>query len=133
VFFSPPDTTIEPYPVYPLGMAVVASPRLGRHEVRQFDFLTEGESMDALGSALRAFDPDLVGISLRNVDNEDSFSGESGWYLDTARRLAGRVRDATSAPLVLGGGAFSSCRRRFWSIWGRITASSGRGSGPSAP
>lgn len=108
VFLIASNTTIEPYPVYPLGMAVIASALAAAgHEVRQFDFLAEGQSGEALAEALRAFDPDLVGLSLRNVDNVDSFSGETGWYLDTSRRLAGIARDSTSAPLVIGGAAFS--------------------------
>jgi len=108
VFLIASNTTVEPYPVYPLGMAVVASAldRAG-HEVRQFDVLAGGGSAKALGEALRAFDPDLVGLSLRNVDNEDSFSGDSGWYLDTARQWVAHLRDTTGAPLVVGGAAFS--------------------------
>ena len=108
VFLVASNTTVEPYPVYPLGMAVVASALVSAgHEVRQFDFLAQGQSGEALGAALRDFAPDLVGLSLRNIDNEDSCSDGSEGYLAAARRQAAVIRNSTAAPLVVGGAAFS--------------------------
>ena len=42
IFLVSSNTTVDPYPVYPVGMAIIASAltRAG-HEVRQFDFLAE--------------------------------------------------------------------------------------------
>lgn len=108
VFLLSSNVTCEPFPVYPLGMAMVAAALAGRgHQVRQFDFLAAGRSEAALEEAVRAFAPEVVGLSLRNIDNVDSFCGESGWYLAQARQLVARVRQATDAPVVIGGPAFS--------------------------
>ncbi|MFA5514735.1 MAG: lipid biosynthesis B12-binding/radical SAM protein [Desulfuromonadales bacterium] len=108
VFLVSSNVTCEPFPVYPLGMAMVAAACAGRgHQVRQFDFLAAGRSETALEEAVRAFAPEVVGLSLRNIDNVDSFSGENAWYLAQARQLVSRVRRATDAPVVLGGPAFS--------------------------
>jgi lipid biosynthesis B12-binding/radical SAM protein len=108
VFLFSANTTTEPYPVYPLGMAVLAGALAAEgHEVRQFDFLAAGENEERLHRELTEFAPDLVGMSLRNIDNVDSFCAEDGWYLARARELADRVRGATAAPLVVGGPAFS--------------------------
>jgi lipid biosynthesis B12-binding/radical SAM protein len=108
VFLFSANTTTEPYPVYPLGMAVLAGALSARgHEVRQFDFLAAGEDEERLHRELREFAPDLVGMSLRNIDNVDSFCGEDAWYLARARELVSRIRTATAAPLVVGGPAFS--------------------------
>ena len=50
------NTTTEPYPVYPLGLAVVASASMAQgHHVRQFDWLAEGKSEDRLQSVISAF------------------------------------------------------------------------------
>ncbi len=43
----------EPYPVYPLGMAIVAAALAdGGHIVEQYDFLASGESSFMTGSAV---------------------------------------------------------------------------------
>lgn len=108
VFLFSANTTMEPYPVYPLGMAVLAGALVGEgHEVRQFDFLAAGGDEERLRRELAEFAPDLVGISLRNIDNVDSFCGESAWYLARVRELVQLIRAATEAPLVVGGSAFS--------------------------
>jgi len=108
VFLLSANVTTEPYPVYPLGMAVIAGAldRAG-HRLRQFDFLAAGQSEAALQAALEEFAPEYVCLSLRNIDNVDSFDGEDGWYLARARALVDRVREVTKAPLIVGGPAFS--------------------------
>lgn len=108
VFLISSNTTTEPYPVYPLGMALVAAALVERgHEVRQFDWLVAGQSEQALHQALDEFSPDVISLSLRNIDNVDSFSSEDGWYLAEARRLVGLFRQASDSPVVVGGPAFS--------------------------
>jgi lipid biosynthesis B12-binding/radical SAM protein len=100
------NVTREPYPVYPLGMAVVASALAeDGHRVEQFDFLASGEDEARLREAIAAFAPDVVGLSIRNLDNCDSLTAVS--YPAIAGRLAGIVRECTAAPLVVGGPAFS--------------------------
>ena len=108
VFLFSANTTIEPYPVYPLGMAVLAGALVAEgHDVHQFDFLAGGCDEERLRRELTEFAPDLVGMSLRNIDNIDSFCGENAWYLTRARDLVKLIRAATAAPLVVGGSAFS--------------------------
>jgi radical SAM superfamily enzyme YgiQ (UPF0313 family) len=100
------NTMTDPYAVYPIGMSVVAAALAARgHEVRQFDLLAAGGSTDALAAAAASFAPDMVGVSLRNIDDCDSFS----LLVPMARErgIVGVLRGATSAPIVLGGSAFS--------------------------
>lgn len=108
VFLFSANTTTEPYPVYPLGMAVLAGALSARgHQVRQFDLLASGCDEERLRREMAEFAPELVGMSLRNIDNVDSFSGESAWYLAKARERVRLVRETTAAPLLVGGPAFS--------------------------
>lgn len=108
VFLLSANTSVEPFPVYPLGMAAVARAMQRRgHTVRQFDPLVEGEDPAPLRAALREFAPDVVGISLRNIDNVDSFSGESAWSLGALRERVRQIREEVSAPVVIGGAGFS--------------------------
>ncbi|MGD8963329.1 MAG: lipid biosynthesis B12-binding/radical SAM protein, partial [Desulfobacterales bacterium] len=98
----------DPYPVYPLGMAVVAGGlEQAGHRVCQHDYLATDCSDERLGAALLEFAPDFVGISLRNIDNVDSFAAEREWYLAETRRLVTVIRQASAAPVIVGGPAFS--------------------------
>ena len=102
------NTSDEPYAVYPLGMSMLASSMADRgHEVAQFDFLAQGASEQALRGRIVEVAPDFVGISIRNVDNVDSFSSERAWSLPTNRRIVEVVREETNAPVILGGSGYS--------------------------
>lgn len=108
VFLLSSNITVDPYPVYPIGMAVVASALVAAgHQVRQFDYLASGKSEARLRQALAEFSPDYLCLSLRNIDNADSFSALDGWYLDVARGLLEVVRAISTAPVIVGGAAFS--------------------------
>ena len=100
------NITAEPYPVYPLGLAVIsAALAAAGHDVEQFDFLACGQSEELFATRIAAFDPDYVCLSIRNLDNCDSLS-ETG-YPAIARRLVEVVRAGCRAPVIIGGAAFS--------------------------
>jgi len=95
-----------PYAVYPLGMSMVAAAlRTDGHEVVLFDFLQHGQSLDAVRETLRRERPELIGISIRNIDNVNLLNEKR--YLDAVRDIARVVREESSARLVLGGSGFS--------------------------
>lgn len=100
------NITTEPYPVYPLGLAVIAAALAAAgHVVEQFDFLTSGESEEELSARIVAFAPDYVCLSLRNLDNCDSLSATG--YPAIAKRLVAVVREKSGVPVIIGGPAFS--------------------------
>lgn len=100
------NITTEPYPVYPLGLAVIAAALAGAgHEVEQFDFLVSGESEELLAARVAAFAPDYVCVSIRNLDNCDSLSVTG--YPENARQIVAVIREASRAPVIIGGPAFS--------------------------
>jgi len=102
------NTTTEPYPVYPIGMAIIASAlEFDGHTVFQFDFLASGQSESELLLELSRFRPDYIGISIRNIDNVDSLSSESNWYLGKIRDLIKLVKNKVPVPVIVGGPAFS--------------------------
>ncbi len=108
IFLISSNTTTDPYPVYPLGMAVVAGAlqRAGHH-VQQYDWLAQGEKLSSLLQAVEKFAPDLLSISLRNIDNVDSFSGEDGWYLRRVKDFISELRKTVKLPIVIGGPALT--------------------------
>jgi lipid biosynthesis B12-binding/radical SAM protein len=108
IFLLNTNTDDRPYPVYPLGMAVIAAvlTRAG-HTVRQYDCLAMGGSEALLRAALRDFQPQVIGISLRNIDDVDSCSSPKRWFLGRTRDVVAELRRICPAPIVVGGPGFS--------------------------
>ena len=102
-----------PYPVYPLGLDHVAGSLADRHEVRLVDLCPPARTTE-LPAAIRDFAPELVGLSLRNIDNTNAADSYS--FVDEYREVVAQVRDATQAPIVLGGAGFTICPREFMEI-----------------
>ncbi len=97
-----------PYPVYPLGMAVLASAlKSASHEVVQADLLMAGGRFQNIRPVIEEWPPDFIGISLRNIDNVDSFTSSQEWYLDGIKLLVQQVREVCSMPIIFGGPGFS--------------------------
>lgn len=94
-----------PSPVVPLGMLSVAGALRPAHDVRVVDLCFEADPHQIVRLAIAEFAPDVVGISIRNL-NDNTYAGEAT-FLDAYARLAAVVRESTSAPLVLGGAGFS--------------------------
>jgi lipid biosynthesis B12-binding/radical SAM protein len=107
VFLISTNTASSPYPVFPLGCAVVAKAlRHAGHEVEIFDFMAEGGSLGEFEKRLGAFCPEMVGISIRNVDNVNVLEEET--FLDIPRKVVEAARSLVpGAPVVLGGSGFS--------------------------
>ncbi|MBN1867135.1 radical SAM protein [Candidatus Sumerlaeota bacterium] len=100
------NPTEEPYPVYPLGMSMVAEATRARgHEAVEWDWLHGHETGETLDRVVERCRPDVVGLSLRNIDNVDSVQPDS--YTDSYRDAVGRLRGLTDVPIVLGGAGFS--------------------------
>jgi lipid biosynthesis B12-binding/radical SAM protein len=100
------NTATMPYPVYPLGMSVIAaSLRNAGHDVALFDFLVAEQSIEALRQVLRNEKPALVGISIRNLDNVNMLSETR--YTGAVGEVVSCVRAETDAPVVLGGAGYS--------------------------
>ena len=53
------NVTLSPYPLYPLGVSIIAAvlTKAG-HEVQQADFLQQNTSLVAIGQEVRDFNPD---------------------------------------------------------------------------
>ncbi len=95
-----------PYPVAPLGLAYIAASLQGKgHDISSLDLCFEDDPVGALKAALIDAQPDLVGISIRNIDNL-TFPG-SIFYLPYFKTVVETLRTESEAPVVLGGSGFS--------------------------
>jgi radical SAM superfamily enzyme YgiQ (UPF0313 family) len=98
------NRTMTPFPVYPIGLDYVATALGDRHELRVVDCVAEDAEAD-LVAAGRDFQPDVVGLSIRNVDSAESADPEG--FLPDIERIVRLLRQHSAAPLVLGGPGFS--------------------------
>lgn len=93
-----------PMPVMPIGACAVAEAceRAG-HRVRLLDLMFERDPLRAIGAAVVEFRPDAVGLSIRNIDNNDM--RDPVFFLDDLPLIVNTIRGHTGAPIVLGGAA----------------------------
>ncbi len=93
-------------PVLPLGLAcVAAATKKAGHEVVMVDLMTEKETGSVLKEAIEEFRPELVGISVRNVDDQNR--EHPRFLLDPVKEIVARCRSLSQATIVLGGAGFS--------------------------
>jgi len=106
IFLISSNVATTPCPIYPLGLSMVASAlESAGFQVSQFDFLQNAQSVHQLLDELAIYDPDLVGISIRNIDNVNLLNEKR--YLDTVKMLVSRIKELGDRPIVLGGAGFS--------------------------
>lgn len=98
-----------PDPVFPIGLAYVASALAEKgHQVQVLDLCFRRDPLKALPEALSGFAPELIGITLRNIDN--AFYPLTVSYLHFYREIVRACRGCSDAPIVLGGSAFTIMR-----------------------
>ncbi|PLX12866.1 MAG: hypothetical protein C0597_12475, partial [Marinilabiliales bacterium] len=95
---------IFPYPVAPLGIALIASNLLHNYHVKVFD--AAFNSTDNLLSAIEELQPDYIGIGIRNIDNVTMQNTK--WYLgEIKENIIEPIKKKYSIPLIMGGSGFS--------------------------
>jgi radical SAM superfamily enzyme YgiQ (UPF0313 family) len=94
----------QPFPVVPNGVACVASAlEAAGHEVRVADLCFARDPERAAREAATAFRPDVVGVSVRNIDNSDLVALRH--YTPEAAGVLRALRAAAPGARVLAGGA----------------------------
>jgi len=98
------NRSVHPFPVMPIGLCAVAEAceRAG-HRVRLLDLMFEKDPIASVSAAVLEDRPDAVGVSLRNIDNNDL--RDPVFYLEDLPLLVNTVRSLTAAPVILGGAA----------------------------
>ena len=93
-------------PTWPLGLACVgAATQKAGHEVRLLDLMHVPEPEEAIREAVKSFDPKLIGISARNVDDQNM--ADPTFLLDQAKDVITTCKAISTAPVVLGGAGYS--------------------------
>ncbi|HVO28220.1 MAG TPA: lipid biosynthesis B12-binding/radical SAM protein [Candidatus Margulisiibacteriota bacterium] len=100
------NTEKLPDPVFPIGAAYMAAVAAQHgHTVDTFDLCFLDALRPALDEKIRVARPDVVGVSLRNLDS--SAYPQNTSYIDDYKQLVDAVRELSGAPIVLGGAGFT--------------------------
>ena len=92
-------------PVFPMGLAcIAAAARRAGHDVIVKD-MRPVEKTSVLSETIKEFYPDVIGISVRNIDDQNM--EEPSFLLDEAASALAECRKLSKAPIVLGGAGFS--------------------------
>jgi radical SAM superfamily enzyme YgiQ (UPF0313 family) len=62
-------------------------------------------NFDSLAAKIKKYSPDVVGLSLRNIDNTDTTDPRG--FIGQYREIVDVIRNHTDAPLLLGGSGFT--------------------------
>jgi radical SAM superfamily enzyme YgiQ (UPF0313 family) len=115
-----------PMPVMPVGACMVAEAveKTG-HEVRLLDLMFEKDPLKAVRHELASRHPEVIGLSIRNIDNNDMQSPV--FFIRELVPLINTIRDFSSAPVVLGGAAVSVMPEEILRYTGAACAVTGDG------
>jgi radical SAM superfamily enzyme YgiQ (UPF0313 family) len=90
----------------PLGLACVAEAVTNAgHDVSILDLMFDTSAYTTLKKAIAEFRPECMGISVRNIDDQNMQAPE--FLLDKVKEVVTVCRDLSTAPIVLGGPGYS--------------------------
>ncbi len=96
----------HPMPVMPLGACIVAeAAQAAGHRVKLLDSMFCDNPVGVLKTELRATKPDIVGLSIRNIDNNDMQNPVE--FFSDLIPLVDIIRKNSQAPIVPGGSAIA--------------------------
>jgi hypothetical protein len=99
----------------PIGLAYVAGHLdRQRHTLKVLDLMFAEDYLAEAEATVRQFQPDLIGLSLRNLDNGSYLNPQ--WFLPITKEIIQRIRPITPATLVCGGPAFSILPRECFAF-----------------
>lgn len=93
-------------PVLPVGLAdVAAAAESAGFETRTLNLMGNEDPGPELKTAIAGFSPDVIGISLRNIDDQDMENPR--FLVEPVKQIIDTCRQLSNAPIVLGGAGYS--------------------------
>ena len=127
ILFISPNRLRLVVPPLPLGLASVVAAVQDEHEVRVLDFMFAADPLEQVRRAVAEFAPEIIALSVRNIDNQDSRNPES--FIGEIKNLVNLLRKLSAAPIVVGGAGFSIMPRQFMEYLGADFGIAGEGEG----
>jgi len=93
-------------PAMPLGLACVAeATKRAGHEVIMLDLMFRADVSSTLKDAISETQPECIGISARNIDDQCSESPQ--FLIEKVKQVVTVCRTLSASPIVLGGAGYS--------------------------
>jgi radical SAM superfamily enzyme YgiQ (UPF0313 family) len=93
-------------PVLPLGLAYIAAALDDQgHTVKMLNLMMQTNTQKALHEAIDEFNPEIIGISVRNIDDQNMENPR--FMLETVKDVVINCRKYSYATIVLGGAGYS--------------------------
>ena len=93
-------------PVLPLGLAYVAAAADSQgHTVKMLNLMMQTDTQKALHEAIVEFNPEIIGISVRNIDDQNMENPR--FLLEAVKDVVTNCRKYSDATIVLGGAGYS--------------------------
>jgi len=90
----------------PLGLNCVAvATKYAGHDVELVDLMIEENTRSVVKEAIERFHPDIIGISVRNIDDQDMENPR--FLLDQVKGVVTHCRSFSDAPITVGGAGYS--------------------------
>ena len=90
----------------PLGLSsVFLATQDAGHKVKLVDLMAENDYRSSISEAVSSFDPEIIGISVRNIDDQNM--EKPRFLLDQVKKVVACCRNISRVPIVLGGAGFS--------------------------
>ena len=100
------NTEMINMPVLPLGLGCIArATQEAGHEIKIINLMDQEEVLEALGGSIGEFKPEVIGISVRNID--DQVMGTPRFLLEPAKSMISFCREHNDATIVIGGAGYS--------------------------
>lgn len=98
------NTLTEPYASYPIGLDYVINAISPPHQVKAVD-MNELPDGKGLADILADYVPDVVGLSIRNIDNVEETNLKT--FIGEVLELINVIRQRSEGVIVLGGSGFT--------------------------
>ena len=106
ILFISANTEQINMPTLPLGLVCVATAtEKAGHDVKVVDLVNQPDARMIIRKALEEFRPDVIGISVRNID--DQCMKDTKFLLDQMKGIVADCRAFSDAPVVVGGAGYS--------------------------
>jgi radical SAM superfamily enzyme YgiQ (UPF0313 family) len=90
----------------PLGLhSVAVATRYAGHDVELVDLMIEENTQSFIKEAIEGFHPDIIGVSVRNIDDQDMENPK--FLLDQVKGVVTHCRSFSDAPITAGGAGYS--------------------------
>lgn len=106
----------SPYPIYPIGISYLST--YLKESLPEFSVLTMDMNFDTLAdiaAKIREEKPGYIGVSIRNIDNSNSYDGTNS--VPAYAAIVKTIRQNSSSPLIVGGAGFSIYAKTLFEVF----------------